>query len=83
MDTSKIFNVFNEAMQVYNNFEQCSVQSSFNDVVTFCNNNPDSCSGQSLFENMTKNMFLLMGQVTSLTTIANEFPADNATDLYT
>lgn len=75
-------NLFYEAIQVANNFEQCSVQQSFNDVVIFCHNHPSNCTGTSIFDNMTKNMFVLMGSVSSLTTIAPEFPADTPADLY-
>ena len=81
-DTSKIFNVFNEAMEVYNNFQECSVQQSINDLMSFCHVHPENCSGEAIFDNMTKNMFVLMGQVTSLTTIANEFPAETSDELY-
>ena len=81
-DLSKVTNVFTEAMDVVNNFQECSIQASFNDVVTFCKVNPQNCQGSTIFDNVTKNMFVLMAQVTSLTQLANEFPAPTAEALF-
>ena len=82
-DTSKLFGIFNEAMSVYNNFQECSVQQSINDIVTFCNTHPQNCNGSALIDNLTQNMFVLMGQATQLSTVMNGFPAETAEELYT
>ena len=82
-DNSKIFNIFSEGMEVYNSVQSCSIQASFTDISTFCTVHPNSCTSASLMENVTKNMFVLMGKFTEITSIVQEFPAETATDLYT
>ena len=83
MDTSKIFNVFNQGMEVFNSFQSCSIQQSLDDITTFCSVHPTACTGQALMDNVTKNMFVLMGKATEVTTIIQEFPAETAAELYT
>ena len=83
-DTTKMMSLLPKGMEVFNSLNSCSVTSTFTDVATFCVLHPDSCTSASLMENVTKNLFVLMGKFTEVTTIMNGgFPAPTAADLYT
>ena len=82
-DQSKIFGLFGQGMEVFNSFQSCSIESSFNDVSTYCNVHPSACTGAALMDNVTKNMFVLMGKFTEVTSVLQEFPAETAAELYT
>lgn len=81
-DTSKIMNIFGQGMEVFNSIQSCSIQQSFDDIVTFCDKHSESCNGQALMDNLTKNMFVLMGKITEATTILQDFPAKTAAELF-
>lgn len=82
MDTTKMFALFGEGMEIFNSLQSCSIQTSFKDVSTFCSSHPQSCTGASIMDNVTKNMFVLMGKFTEVTTIVQDFPAETPTELY-
>ena len=45
-----------------------------------CSRDPDACAMNKLIENLTKNMFVLMGKVTSLAESLKDFPATENDD---
>ena len=84
MDMSQAFAIVNEGMQIFGNLETaCSIQQSFDDLLNFCEANPDNCSATTLMQNATSNMFVLIGKFTEITEIFASFPAATTDDLYT
>jgi len=82
-DNTKIFAIFNEGMEIFNSVQSCSIAASIDDVTTYCGTHPNSCTSAAVMDNVTKNMFVLMGKFTEITSIVQGFPAHTATDLYT
>lgn len=77
MDPSKFFQVFTQAMEVMNTFKACAVESTFTDVLQYCQVYPQKCSSSAIMDNLTKNMFVLMGKMTEVSEIMTEFPAED------
>lgn len=76
------FQIFGQSVQVFTNLKSCALQESLTDVYSFCSENPELCQIQKLFENLTANMFVLMGKFTELNAMFKEFPAPESDDLY-
>jgi len=49
-------------------------------VISFCEEKPENCEISQLTENLTKNVFVLMGKLTSLAETISTFPADDQGD---
>lgn len=81
-DSSKVTKIFSKCMEVFTGIQSCSIEESITDVTTFCSVHPENCTSQSLLDNLTKNMFILMGKFTDLTTILQDFPAQTAQSLF-
>ncbi len=76
------FTMFGQTVQVFSNLKSCALEQSLTDVYAFCNSNPQLCQLQKLFENLTANLFVLMGKFTELNVMIKEFPAADSQDLY-
>ena len=74
------FNLFAEGSEIMTDLAECNFMGSFIDVKEFCSENADKCAFGSLAENLSKNMFVLIGKVTSLAEILKEFPAQSGDD---
>ena len=48
--------------------------------MTMCSDEPDKCAMNKLMENVTKNMFVLMGKATSMAESLKDFPAEDKRD---
>lgn len=81
-DFRDAFQIFGQSVQVFTNLKSCAIQESLTDVYAFCSEKPEACQIQKLFENLTSNMFVLMGKFTELQTMFHGFPAAESDDLY-
>ena len=69
------FNIFGEVAEVFQDLSVCHFEESVFDIIGECTANPDACAMPKLTENLTKNMFVLVGKVTSLGESMQGFPA--------
>ena len=78
-DAQYDFNIFADGAQIMENLGKCRFEGPAFDVIHMCAADISSCSIGSLGENLTKNMFVLVGKITSMAETFKGFPkADNA-----
>ena len=77
---SEDFNLFAEGAEILENVSKCHFEQSAFDIMHLCSTDPDACKMNKLIENLTKNMFVLMGKVTSLAESLKDFPATENED---
>ena len=76
----KDFNVFADGAQIMENFGKCHLEGPAFDVLELCNTDAEACAPQKLLENLTKNMFVLVGKMTSMAETFKGFPATSRSD---
>ena len=59
-------NLFSDAAEIVEDLSACKFEGPAFDVMHFCNSDPDVCSIKTLGDNLTKNMFVLVGKFTSM-----------------
>ena len=69
------FNIFTEMSEVFENLATCRFEESIVDLTKMCLGDPEACLMPKLTENFTKNMFVLVGKMTSLAETMQGFPA--------
>ena len=69
------FNLFGEMAEVFENLSKCHFEESAFDILALCSASPEACMMPKLSENMTKQMFVLVGKLTSLGETMQGFPA--------
>ena len=74
------FNLFAEAAEILENVSKCHFEQSAFDVMHMCTKEPEACTMSKLMENVTKNMFVLMGKATSMAETLKDFPATDKRD---
>ena len=79
-DFKEDFNLFAEGAEIFENVSKCYFEQSAFDIVHMCETDPEACALSKLMENVTKNMFVLMGKATSMAETLKDFPADNKRD---
>ena len=62
------------------NLSTCHFEQSVFDIMQECNDNEESCKIDAITQNLTKDMFVLMGKVTSMAETVKDFPADDNGD---
>ena len=77
---SEDFNLFAEGAEILENVSKCHFEQSAFDIMHMCSTQPDDCKMNKLIENLTKNMFVLMGKITSLAESLKDFPAEENED---
>ena len=70
------FNMFTEMAEVFENLASCRFEESVVDITKMCLADPEACLMPKLTENFTKNMFVLVGKMTSLAETMQNFPAN-------
>ena len=75
MDIQKDFNMFAEMAQIMENLSKCHFEESAFDIMTLCTKDPSACLLPKVTENLTKNMFVLIGKMTSLAETLQGFPS--------
>ena len=69
------FTLFTEASEVFENLASCKFEESVIDITKMCLADSEACLMPKLTENFTKNMFVLVGKMTSLAETMQNFPA--------
>ena len=69
------FNMFAKMAEIMENLSICRFEESPIDLMTFCTSDVTRCTPQKLSENMSKNMFVLIGKMTSMAENLEGFPA--------
>ena len=72
--------VFADATEVMENITKCRFEGPVVDLLQECSNDPVACSLPKIIENLTKNAFMLIGKLTSLTETFKGFPAADRDD---
>ena len=79
-DFTKDFNLFAQAAEVMENLSSCHFEQSVFDIMQECNDNPEDCTIGAVTQNLSKDMFVLMGKLTSVAETVQGFPADDNGD---
>ena len=69
------FNAFAKGAEIYENFAKCRLEGPTFDIIHLCASDKDACTPTTLGTNLTKNMFVLVGKITSLTETFKNFPS--------
>merc|ERR1711907_83598 len=69
------FNLFGEMAEVFENLSKCHFEESAFDIMGMCTKDPEACMLPKLTENMSKQMFVLVGKLTSLGETMDGFPS--------
>ena len=64
-------------MQIAEDVMACHFEKSAYDLMTFCSADATACTMSKLMENLSKNMFVIMGKMTSVAEIMKDFPASD------
>ena len=59
------------------NLGSCHFEMSIFDVIEECTNDEDACTIGAITQNLSKDMFILMGKMTSVAETVQGFPADD------
>ena len=82
-DLNNPLTLVDKIIQVFTNLQTtCSLETSTKDLYYFCERNVSQCTPSSFLENMTTNMFLLIGKFTEVSEILNDYPSNNSDILY-
>ena len=73
-------NLFGEGAEVMQDLSACHFESSFFDLQAMCKTEAKPCEMSNITENLTKNMFVLMGKLTSMAETMKEFPSDDESE---
>ena len=68
-------NMFGEIAEVAGDLSECHFESSFYDLWNFCAEDKANCEMGAITQNLTKNMFVLMGKLTSMAETFKGFPS--------
>ena len=69
------FNIFADGTEIYENFGKCRLEGPTFDIIELCAKDATACAPTQLLENLTKNMFVLVGKITSMAETFKGFPA--------
>ncbi len=67
--------VIGEGSQVFSDIMACHFEKPVLDVMSFCKSSPEDCQIAKMTENLSKNVFLLVGKVSELAEMIKEFPS--------
>ena len=74
LDISKDLSLVTEGSEVFFNLSNCHFETSVFDVIGTCTSKPEACSIPQITQNWSKNMFLLIGKMTSMAESLENFP---------
>ncbi len=77
---SEDFNLLSDGAEIIENLASCRFEGPAFDMLHTCPTDKDACSISKFIENVTKNMFVLVGKVTSMAETFNGFPAKENED---
>lgn len=82
-DQSKLFQALPQILQIITSFSECNMSNPIMEKMMHCFNAqvPEpSCEFGHVTENISKNMFVIMGKFTDITTLISTFPATQETE---
>ena len=79
-DIQKDMNVFTSMAEVMENLSVCHFEQSAFDLMSLCTKDAKACSMATLSQNMSKDMFVLIGKMTSLAEVLQDFPSKDRED---
>lgn len=79
-DIQKDVNIFTSMAEVMENMSVCHFEKPAFDILSLCNKDKKACTMQQLTQNMSKDMFVLIGKMTSLAEVMQDFPAKDRYD---
>ena len=79
-DFTKDFNLFAQGAEVMENLSSCHFEESVFDIMQECNEDEELCTIGAITQNLSKDMFILMGKMTSIAETVQGFPADDQGD---
>ena len=71
------FNLLTEGTQILTDLHECKFFETFGDIKAQCAEDPDKCAMGQITQNLSKNMFVLIGKLTSLAELFGNFPSQN------
>ena len=84
LDISKLhedLNLFAEGAEIMSDLSNCKFEQSIFDIMAMCKevdeDNVSKCAMSHMTENLTKNMFVLMGKLTGMAETMNDFPSED------
>ena len=80
LDVTADFNMFTDGMEIFENMQKCRFEGPTYDMLHVCRKTPEACAMKKIGENLTKNMFVLVGKMTSLAEQLQNFPATENND---
>jgi len=73
-----------DVLQIYTNIMECKTLDEIQGYEDFCTDAEDHCNPSIIFQNLQKNMFLIVGKLTDISsTVSQGFPAAAADEFYT
>ena len=79
-DIQKDVNVFAQSAEIMENLSVCHFEQPAFDIMTLCTKDMKACDLGTITQNMSKDMFVLIGKMTSLAEIMQDFPAKDRMD---
>ena len=79
-DINKDFNLFTQGAEVLENLSACHFEESVFDIMQECSSDEELCTIGAITQNLSKDMFVLMGKLTSIAETIEGFPADDNGD---
>jgi len=79
-DIQKDFNMFAQMAQIMENLSVCHYEKPAFDLLALCTKDKKACSMQAVTQNMSKDMFVLIGKMTSLAEVMQDFPSKDRLD---
>merc|ERR1719326_827400 len=65
-DVEKDINIISDGAEIIQDLAGCKFEGPAIDIMDFCADNKDNCNMKTLMDNLTKNMFVLVGKITSI-----------------
>lgn len=82
LDIQKDVNYFAQMAEIMEDMTNCKFEQPAIDILSLCTKDSTACSLTTLTQNMSKDMFVLIGKLTSLAEILQDFPSKNKDDFF-
>lgn len=79
-DIQKDVNMFSQMAEIMENLSVCHFEQPAFDILSLCTKDAKACDLGTITQNMSKDMFVLIGKMTSLAEIMQGFPAKDRYD---
>ena len=80
VDIQKDFNLFAQAAEIMENLSVCHFEQAPFDIMSLCAKDKKACDFGTITQNLSKDMFVLIGKMTSLAEILEDFPSKDRYD---